>query len=129
MPSFIADGYTFSARINPIEGIHDGVEIKYRAMTPTDSAEYVHEAEHANGQVLRNLQVKWLMKKVVGWQSVKSENGQREKIPQLNYDIVSGEPGKPFINTTLFSQLCDVVIWGSKPDVVLDGLDEESVKN
>lgn len=128
MPSFIADGYAFKVGIDPIEGVHDGLEIEYRAMTPIDSAKYVHEIEHANGEELRKIQAGWLIAKVQRWQLMKSKDGTRDKIPQLNEEILTGSKGN-HIHPMLLSQLIDVVIWGNKPDAVYDSLDEESVKN
>ena len=129
MPSFIADGYAFSGVIKPIEGVHDGIEIEYRAMTPIESAEFVHESEQLDGKELREKQAEWLLKKIQRWQAVKTDGGIRTKIPVLNEAILCGGTKAGHIHSVLLSQLVDVVCWGSKPDEVMDSFDEESVKN
>ena len=129
MPSFIADGYTFKAGIKAISDVHDGIEIEYRPMTPVDSAEFVFESENLDGKELREKQAEWLMKKVLRWQAVKPADGPRQRIPVLNEAILIGGTKAGHIHPLLLSQLIDVVIWGSKPDEILDSFDEEAVKN
>lgn len=125
MPSFVTDGYVFHAGIDPIEGVHEGLEFSYRPMSPAETAEYINGADGLSGVKLRRFQAKKLCQKIQGWRS----RTVGEKIPQLTEDILIGEEG-PHINTVLLSQIVDVVIWGAAPDYTSDKDNyEDAVKN
>ena len=129
MPSFIADGYEFGSGVNPIAGVHDGLEFFHRPMTPIDSAQYIKEIDGLSGRELREVQADWLMSKIVRWQSPKGKDGSREKLPKLTKQIfLEGDAGM-CIEPNLHAALIEVVIWNAPADYQLTETYEEAVGN
>lgn len=132
MPSFIPDGYEYGSGFHPVAKVHEGIEVFHRPMTPSDSATYQQEAMNESGVKLREIQAKWLIKKINRWQLPEGSDGKREQAPTLTKDLLLAGDNGMVIDQTLFSQIFATVIWGEAPDYRIGEskeTDDEAVKN
>lgn len=121
MPSFISDGYVFHAGVNPVNGIHEGIEFDYRPMTPSEAAEYVSGERDLSGAKLREHQAKKLVEKLQGWRARTVEGVPGERLPQISLGVfTTGDSDGNVINTWLMSQMIDIVLYGAGPDYTSD---------
>lgn len=115
MPSFFNDGYTFKAGINPIEMVHDGIEIVFRPSAPSDTADFLAETDGKTGTDLRRVHAKHLLRKVIKWDFKQAGATKGQHPPELNESILVGD-GAMKIHSALLSRMISIVIWGDKPD-------------
>lgn len=107
MPSYIADGYTFAAGIKPLEHMHDGLEFKYRPVTPLEAARYTDEGSEGTGEEIRKVQAKWIMDKVQSWNLVKPDGSRAQISTSTLLDN---------LHPALFQRIFEVVMGWEKPD-------------
>lgn len=124
MPTFIPDGYTFKAGINAEEGVHDGLEMTYRPMTPADIAEYMQQIDDADGKQSREITADWLAKKIIKF----SMKDGSECPPVSSQVFLRHEKGKPCMQQDIYMAVLNIVIWGTKPDYGTE-TPEEAEKN
>lgn len=128
MPSFIADGYEFHAGIYPVDKVHDGIELYYRPVTPSEKAEFIHEMNRVDGVKAASVIAKWLVKKIQKWEAIEV-NGKREPLPPITEKLLTVGDGKMTINPVLLTSIINIVMWGEPADFTNDETLEAAEKN
>lgn len=113
--SYIADGYTQQAYLEPIERLHDGLRFSFRPVTVEESSEFLASLAGNTPKRQEQLTARLLVKKVAGWNLLYPSGHANEGKP-----VERTEANFLKLNRRLSSRLTNVVLgiepWDEDPE-------------